>query len=225
MNSKEFDKILREKYNLLEFEELSELTGKAVNTVQKRIKLLGLEPDYTLRHNLKKFKSVIYNDIIYDRYLISKKGIILDLNNRGKTIKYRINSGGYYVFNIKDNGKLKTLFLHKVIAEVYKPNPKPGIYNTVNHKSGIKTDFDLDNLEWTTRKGNTDHAYETGLMDSKIGEKSNFSKFSNEEIKLAKKLLDQFPDMSPSKIKSTYKLPMSASYLTDIRNGRRVKYT
>lgn len=52
--------------------------------------------------------------------------------------------------------------IHRLVAECFIPNPenKP----EVNHKDGNGHNPAADNLEWVTRKENTDHAYTTGLI-------------------------------------------------------------
>ncbi len=66
----------------------------------------------------------------------------------------------YWYINIGQKRKL----LHRIIAEVWIPNPenKPDI----NHKSGDKLDCRIQNLEWVTKSENSLHAIETGLMSS-----------------------------------------------------------
>lgn len=51
--------------------------------------------------------------------------------------------------------------VHRLIAEAFIPNPHNK--SEVNHINGIKTDFNIDNLEWVTRSENQLHAFRTGL--------------------------------------------------------------
>lgn len=53
------------------------------------------------------------------------------------------------------------------MAKQYVPNLMN--HPVVNHKNGDKKIFDPDNLEWTTHKGNTIHAIETGLTPKTLG--------------------------------------------------------
>lgn len=58
----------------------------------------------------------------------------------------------------------KQYFIHKLLAEIFIPNPLN--YPCVNHKDGIKSNNNIENLEWCTRSQNTKHAYKTGLLKS-----------------------------------------------------------
>lgn len=91
--------------------------------------------------------------------LINKKGQIIDLVRRVCPIPV-IGSWGYP--QVTCNGK--STLLHRMLAETFLPQPKTSSdLLDVNHIDGIKTNYDLANLEWATRQENCLHAYRTGL--------------------------------------------------------------
>ena len=71
----------------------------------------------------------------------------------------------YFAIGICTNGKMKNQKIHKLIASAFIPNPLNKL--TVNHKDGNKTNNHIDNLEWLTHKENIQHAWTTGLFESK----------------------------------------------------------
>ena len=79
----------------------------------------------------------------------------------------RIDNHGYETVRLSKNGEEKTHYVHRLIAEAFISNVFN--YPQVNHKNGVKTDNQLENLEWVTASQNTLHAYRTGL----VGEKKN----------------------------------------------------
>lgn len=64
-------------------------------------------------------------------------------------VPWRKLPNGYMYYRHYVNGKQVSLYLHRVIAEVFIPNPenKP----TVDHINHVRDDNRLENLQWATR--------------------------------------------------------------------------
>lgn len=73
-----------------------------------------------------------------------------------------VNAYGYLYVKFRHDGKPKTKLVHRLLAEVFIPNPK-GL-PAVNHVDGDKGNNDLSNLEWCTHSENQNHAWKTGLQ-------------------------------------------------------------
>jgi len=74
-------------------------------------------------------------------------------------------SHGYKYVSYSEDGKGYTLRVHRLVAEIFIPNPDNLPY--VNHKDGDKTNNNVLNLEWCSAKENTDHAIKNNLMKPK----------------------------------------------------------
>lgn len=68
---------------------------------------------------------------------------------------------GYPTVVLRKNNKGKTTKVHRLVAETFIPNPNN--LPQVNHKSGLKNENYVSNLEWISASENMKHAYKTGL--------------------------------------------------------------
>lgn len=68
----------------------------------------------------------------------------------------------YVSVMLKVKQKEKRVFIHRLVAEHFIPNPENKA--TVNHKNGNKNDNRACNLEWCTQYENNQHAIKTGLV-------------------------------------------------------------
>lgn len=77
-----------------------------------------------------------------------------------KILKNQENSRGYFRVELKVNGKNQKFFIHRLVAEhfIYKPKD----CNIVNHLDCNPHNNMVDNLEWTTMKGNTAYMQKLG---------------------------------------------------------------
>jgi hypothetical protein len=96
----------------------------------------------------------------YPMYRIGTDGRVWSETN-DIILKQHLNDRGYVNAYLSKEGKVKTLRVHRLVAEHFIPNPdnKP----EVNHKDGDKTNNHVDNLEWVTRRENRQHAWNLGL--------------------------------------------------------------
>lgn len=100
-------------------------------------------------------------------YLISDDLKIYSLK-RKRFLKPTISSAGYYIICLRVEKKRISKLMHRIIAETFLEN-KDNL-PVVNHKDFNRLNNSLDNLEWVTHKGNSDHARDNGRF--KITEKS-----------------------------------------------------
>lgn len=78
---------------------------------------------------------------------IIKKGRIL--------IPFYEEKKGYYQVALAKDGKVKKHRVHRLVAVAFLENPFN--YTDVNHKDEVKTNNNVDNLEWCTRKYNNNY--------------------------------------------------------------------
>jgi hypothetical protein len=69
-------------------------------------------------------------------------------------------------YHTKKGNKSKHFAVHRLMAWEFLAHPDNEIYNIVNHLNGIKCCNFIDNLEWTSVLGNTNHAKTIGLLNN-----------------------------------------------------------
>lgn len=66
----------------------------------------------------------------------------------GKQMKQSLHTKGYKTVTLTKDGKSKTVYVHRIVAEAFIPNDK-GL-PMINHKDEDKTNNFAENLEWCT---------------------------------------------------------------------------
>lgn len=130
-----------------------------------------------------------------ERYIITESGRLFSLwlgngklpqwRNKVRELKHiYISQKKYSGSKIVRGGKSRMVYIHRLIAEVFLPNPKE--LPQVNHKDADIRNNHYSNLEWVTHQENTFHAYENGLYNS--GEDHTKSKLTNKEAVIVRKI-------------------------------------
>ena len=73
----------------------------------------------------------------------------------GKQLKQSMHTKGYKTVSLTKDGKTKTLFVHRLVAEAFIPNMDN--LPMVNHKDEDKTNNFVENLEWCTNDYNINY--------------------------------------------------------------------
>jgi len=131
----------------------------------------------------------------YPNYCVSDNGVIWN-SKTGLPLKQQITSSsintkrgeGYCRVELWKRSKGKKFFVHRIVAEHFIPKSE-NCGNFVNHINGIKSDNNINNLEWVTHRQNVDHAMDIGLQPK--GEKVGTSIYKEDQIHLACKLLKE----------------------------------
>jgi hypothetical protein len=101
----------------------------------------------------------------YDKYLISKDGLVLNIS-KNTCLNGSVNPDGYHNFRLtRNDGYCYTWGLHRLLCYVFKSEDGFNNSLTVNHIDGNKSNNDLLNLEWCTYKEQQEHAGRLGLTN------------------------------------------------------------
>jgi hypothetical protein len=119
-------------------------------------------------------------------YQVSDLGRIKSFcrNKKGRILKLNLTNKGYYIIALSKDNNIKGKLVHRLVANSFIPNPfnKP----QVNHKNGIKTDNNVNNLEWMTALENIRHSYDNQFIFSESGIKKlkriSLKKISIEDV-------------------------------------------
>jgi hypothetical protein len=100
-------------------------------------------------------------------------------------LKISLDNRGYPRTYLYANHKRANFKVHKLVALTFVPNPD-GLPQ-VNHKTALKTNNCVENLEWTTRQGNMRHAWDNGLTGGRLfrkhGEAHFWSRLTEDNVR------------------------------------------
>jgi len=86
-------------------------------------------------------------------YEISDAG---NVRRNGKVLNHNVNvKNGYHSVQLCKNGVHKRVYVHRLVAVAFLPNPKN--LPQINHKDEHKENNTVENLEWCSVKYNNNH--------------------------------------------------------------------
>lgn len=93
-------------------------------------------------------------------YEVSSNGRVRN-SKTGRVMKTSVSTRGYVQVCLHDNCTPYMRSVHRLVADAFYDGDHQGL--EVNHIDGDKQNNFIGNLEWCTRKENTEHAFKTGL--------------------------------------------------------------
>lgn len=104
----------------------------------------------------------------YPSYLVSNFGYVIGA--RGKVLLEDTNSVGYKRITLCKGGVPYRVFVHRLVAEHFVPNPDGFKY--VNHIDGDRTNNEASNLEWCTASYNVTDGWKRGRIHFATGKRA-----------------------------------------------------
>lgn len=123
-------------------------------------------------------------------YAITSRGRVWgypnDTRSKGHWLKQKIDKRGYARVGLfLGKNKYKLIFVHRLVAMAYIPNPQDKPF--VNHKDFNRVNNNVENLEWCTPWENINYSYVRGRYDTELRDK--WLKFAQEKAKKKKTYL------------------------------------
>lgn len=129
------------------------------------------------------------------------------------------NGTGYMKVLLQIKGKPKNIYVHRLIALLFIPNPS--CFSEINHIDGNKKNNTIDNLEWCTEAENKRHAVKTGLTLK--GERNHEHKLTEEQVKtIRSEYVRGSKDKNQRALAKKYNVSQTA--IRYILNGRNWRY-
>ncbi|AYV85565.1 MAG: DNA-directed RNA polymerase subunit 2 [Satyrvirus sp.] len=120
-------------------------------------------------------------ELFKDKYEVSNRGRIQNMES--KYILKPILRNGYHYCSLSTKGKNRSYRTHRIVAEAFVKNPDKKKNKIVNHLDGNRLNNYYKNLEWTTIKGNNEHAAQNNLTAKTERRVSQFDE-NNKLIKI-----------------------------------------
>lgn len=126
----------------------------------------------------------------FTRYEVSNCGRIRNIHTKQeKAVRY--TKTGYGITDLKENGKKKTCYVHRIVAEAFVDNPYS--LPCINHKDENKRNNCAENLEWCTAQYNNRY----GTHNEKIRETNTklYGKIIHQIDKITGDIVGTFPSI------------------------------
>lgn len=151
----------------------------------------------------------------------------------GKVWSYRRNKfmvlghdkDGYPRISLRKNGKVKTYFIHRLVAEAYLPNPNNLPY--VNHKDEVKKHNWINNLEWCTAWYNINYSRNKELalkMGTTYEEKNTNEKNTNRKNNCLPVKCIETGEVFESGADCARKMGLDASHISKVCRGKQAAH-
>ena len=92
---------------------------------------------------------------------------------KGRVLKQSNNGHGYMVVEFSMNNKTVQLYIHRIVASAFIPNPDN--LPQVNHKDNNRANNAVSNLEWCDRQYNEAYKKKFGTSQAEVSGKSVFA--------------------------------------------------
>lgn len=102
-------------------------------------------------------------------YQVSSKGIVKDCN--GIERKQRTDTYGYKIVTLRKNGEYKSYKVHRLVGIAFISNPEN--LPCINHKDEVKSNNNVENLEWCTSKYNSNYGHRNEKIAKAAKERSH----------------------------------------------------
>jgi hypothetical protein len=147
-------------------------------------------------------------------YTVSECGKVY---REGKEVSQSKMTRGYLSVGIWTQGISKTYYSHRVVAEIYIPNPENKPF--VNHINGNKLDNRVENLEWVTAKENSQHS--VTILRKEMGERHSRAQVPDRIVRYIKKCKLHSVEPDYPRIASTY--GVKSDHIKRIYRGHKRK--
>ena len=145
----------------------------------------------------------------YEDYEVSDTGLVRSLKRGKKRILRPGKKGdGYLAVGLRKDGKRKNIYVHRLVAEAFIPNPL-GL-ETVNHRDENKLNNRVENLEWMSLADN--NRYGTHDLRSALAKEKPVSQLDRQG-----NVVRQFPSLK----EAGRRTGISQSRICQVCQGRR----
>lgn len=169
----------------------------------------------------------IHNE--YPQISVSNTGDVITTKTGLKRYT-RVNKQGYVVTQVEHNKKIRTLKVHRLVADLFLTPPSEELLLKcslehhgkviVRHLDNDKTNNDVTNLVWSDQKTNTQQAWDDGLIPSLKGECNGRSTLTDSIVHEI--CLDYQNGLMPKQVVAKYGI--SQQQATKIRAGIQWKH-